>query len=281
MRVLSNKLKAFTLAEVIIALAVVGVVAALTIPNISRNMQAAQAKTAFKKALNEINQTLSEFTLNEGRNLAQTTDTDVEDIKKIFTDSKYLAGREVDTANRWNIITNLTPTYANDGSITASSTIDDSTLSSSYNYYVMPDNFANIAFIISDDMYGCGVPHLSRDNDGSYANDTNNEPLANAACLAYIDINGPKGPNMVLMGATDSNPANDACANIVVPPTGNYMIKKPDNNGEYCQLKDNSITDVFPVVFFNDKVYPATVAGYWILNDLVGQEITEQAASGE
>ena len=278
MRVLSNKLKAFTLAEVIVALAVVGVVAALTIPNISRNMQAAHAKTAFKKALNEVNQALAEFTMDEGRNLAQTTSADVStgSIQAIFIDPKYLAGKKVPDGtnntnnNRWNILTNLTPTYSDNGSISAGSSINTTaSLSSNYNYYILPDN---IAFITSDDMYGCGDPHLARANNGTYA------ATANNGCLAYIDINGPKGPNTVLMGTKAGGPDADACQN-VVPPNGDYMIKRPTgNNGTYCDLKDESITDVFPVVFFNDRVYPATVAGYWVLNDLIGQTITEASA---
>ena len=175
MRVLSNKLRAFTLAEVIIALAVVGVVAALTIPNISRNMQAAHAKTAFKKALNEVNQALAEFTMDEGRNLAQTTSTDVSNktIEAIFVAPKYLAGKKVPDGtdntnnNRWDILTNLTPTYADDGTISAGTSINSAaSLSSNYNYYVLPDN---VAFITSDDMYACGNPHLARANNGSYA----------------------------------------------------------------------------------------------------------------
>lgn len=42
--------KAFTLAEVLITLAIIGVVAALTIPTLIKNFQDAQYKTAYKKA---------------------------------------------------------------------------------------------------------------------------------------------------------------------------------------------------------------------------------------
>jgi prepilin-type N-terminal cleavage/methylation domain-containing protein len=43
--------KAFTLAEVLITLAIIGVVAALTIPTVVRNYQKTQTVTQLKKSL--------------------------------------------------------------------------------------------------------------------------------------------------------------------------------------------------------------------------------------
>ncbi len=51
--------KAFTLAEVLITLAIIGVVAALTIPTVVRNYQKQQLKVQFKKAYSTVMQTVS------------------------------------------------------------------------------------------------------------------------------------------------------------------------------------------------------------------------------
>lgn len=57
----SSKIKkAFTLAEVLITLTIIGVVSALAIPSIHNNFKAAQLQTEFKKAQYELNQ-LSQF----------------------------------------------------------------------------------------------------------------------------------------------------------------------------------------------------------------------------
>ena len=48
----------FTLAEVLITLGIIGVVAAMTIPTLISNTNGAQFKTAYKKALSTLNQAI-------------------------------------------------------------------------------------------------------------------------------------------------------------------------------------------------------------------------------
>ena len=50
------KKKGFTLAEVLITLAIIGVVATLTLPSLMTNTQEQQALTAFKKIMNSLNE---------------------------------------------------------------------------------------------------------------------------------------------------------------------------------------------------------------------------------
>lgn len=57
---------AFTLAEVLITLGVIGIVAALTIPTLINSYQKHQYVTQLKKAYTEFNQALLEITANEG-----------------------------------------------------------------------------------------------------------------------------------------------------------------------------------------------------------------------
>lgn len=57
-RQINIKFKGFTLAEVLITLGIIGVVAALTIPAMMNNIQDAQYKTAYKKAFSVLNQAI-------------------------------------------------------------------------------------------------------------------------------------------------------------------------------------------------------------------------------
>lgn len=63
---LTARKKAFTLAEVLITLGVIGVVAAMTIPTIMRNIQITELKTAFKKSYTTLNQALNQIIADNG-----------------------------------------------------------------------------------------------------------------------------------------------------------------------------------------------------------------------
>lgn len=63
---MSKRHTAFTLAEILITLGVIGVVAALTIPTLISNYQKAQYITALKKAYSQFNQVLSQIALDNG-----------------------------------------------------------------------------------------------------------------------------------------------------------------------------------------------------------------------
>lgn len=61
-----KKLLAFTLAEVLITLSIIGIVAALTIPTLINNYQKTQYVTGLKKAYTQFNQVLSKFSSDRG-----------------------------------------------------------------------------------------------------------------------------------------------------------------------------------------------------------------------
>lgn len=59
-------LKSFTLAEVLITLGIIGVVAAITLPTIVSNYQKTQYVTGLKKAYTEFNQVLKQMAADKG-----------------------------------------------------------------------------------------------------------------------------------------------------------------------------------------------------------------------
>ena len=281
MKKLFKKVKAFTLAEILIALTVIGIVSALTIPNLSKNIQTAQSKTAFKKTLAEINTAIADFTANEGKNLAQVGTNG--EIQAMF--ENYMGAKAVTDTARWPVVVNLKrPQYtasANAGVINLSNTTNvvskilngtssGNTELGNYTYYTLPNSVGLLVPATTDTNYllvSCGSPRLLLDTNPIYVSQANN------ACLIFIDTNGRKGPNQQIMGVTSTSGDVDACAKIVVPE-GDYMLQAgTGSNAKYCELTDDAVTDIYPVVLFNNKAYPATVAGYWVLNDLIGQDI--------
>lgn len=65
----SGKLNAFTLAEVLITLGIIGVVAAISIPVLMKNTQNAELKTAFKKSYANLMQAYNSVTYDKAAHL--------------------------------------------------------------------------------------------------------------------------------------------------------------------------------------------------------------------
>ncbi len=60
---------AFTLVEVLITLTIIGVVAALTLPNIMKNIERKDLETAFKKSYSVISQAITQMKADEGASI--------------------------------------------------------------------------------------------------------------------------------------------------------------------------------------------------------------------
>lgn len=71
---MKNK-RAFTLAEALMTLIVIGIIATLTIPSVISNHKALQYKTAYKKAIKTINEAIS-LNIASGEKSAYNTDED-------------------------------------------------------------------------------------------------------------------------------------------------------------------------------------------------------------
>lgn len=76
--------KAFTLAEVLITLAIIGVVAAITVPIIMRNFQDAQYKAAYKEAFSVLSQALDKAKADDLLIDAQSSNPRPSDFDKNF-----------------------------------------------------------------------------------------------------------------------------------------------------------------------------------------------------
>ncbi len=78
-----KKNKAFTLAEVLITLVIIGVIAAITVPTIIANSQEQEIKTALKKAHSIIQQALKFYYIDYGE-FARGSDFEPRTFKEVF-----------------------------------------------------------------------------------------------------------------------------------------------------------------------------------------------------
>ena len=75
---------AFTLAEVLITLGIIGVVAAMTMPTLMNSTNGAQYKTAYKKALSVLSQAVVLNVALDDYDLYQTTSTTTNDNASLY-----------------------------------------------------------------------------------------------------------------------------------------------------------------------------------------------------
>ena len=213
--------KAFTLAEVLITLAIIGVVAALTIPSVITNTQQQEFKTGLRKAVSVLNSAIQANIALEGETPYDNTDLfnylqqhmnvmksvksrAVEDCSAL--NSPYLSGAvyaaSVPSACSGEYITQNAAFYTTDGMLFEFAGNEDVRKSNSHPlhennsievcmktvpqaYYVSYSEDSYIDTIETDLCSGCGSLGLNNNDSG-----TTKPP-----CLITVDVNGDKKPN--------------------------------------------------------------------------------------
>ncbi len=198
---------AFTLAEVLITLAIIGVVAAMTMPTLINNTNGAQFKTAYKKALSVLSQAvvmniaLDDYDLagtsalaatsGEPPALAENQTTYVASIYRLFADR---TNGDLVTGEK---LTDYKVSIKNDG--TDASGVTPAVIGAS-----------NYVFRFQD-----GIVFTF---DGSKGNCTEAKP-----CFGWIDANGTKGPNRSVSCTQDDD--DHECTSKVAINNDIYPIK--------------------------------------------------------
>ena len=247
--------KGFTLAEVLITLGIIGVVAAMTIPTLIQNTNSVKFASQFKKSIS---------TLSQAALMAQAQyDIDY----SLLTDASSASTCATDTIadNKYTVCGLFNNTLAGQTFYGAYGTTDVKAANGTGKYEiaarkVLP-NKAYLVYSLADGSYvgfdpaakGCGLgagnvlgadvlaqPSTSSGTGGGLSN-----------CIGFIDVNGPTPPNKeVACDDKTGNPetALDPSASCDVARTGAAM------------------GDVFPIVFHDGVVEPASNAAKMVLS---------------
>lgn len=255
---IEKKRSAFTLAEVLITLGIIGVVAAMTIPTLIANINSTKYKVQFKKVISTLNQAAllgqANFDLDYA---ASNTKCSSEDgateiatetysfcsifnsalsAKKFVGPLSNFEGYSINVPAE-NSGMNLVPVAfaADDEYGTFDVTVGD------YLGYTLSDG-SLIAF--HKNAKGCA---LSDDHLLLTAEWMKNHP----ECVGFVDVNGEALPNKVV-NCDDVDPLQ---LNI-----GMCIVKSDPSHS----------TDIYPVVYHNTTVEPATPAGAYLLSQTKG-----------
>jgi len=227
-----NRKKAFTLSEVLIALTIIGVVAALTVPMLMSDTTAKTNRLKVQKAYTTLASALS---IGESRleyNMADISGTfgvgaseytienfltKTMNVTRLNTNSHPFAGKMIDADDSGSVSVG---SYGSAG-IASSAAIfkaQDGT------YYIFPQlkERTNIDGI---ETVGCEK---------------------SVFCVGYIDINGPEGPNELITctSGADAYPYYDYTNKQMVSPAP-------------CTVDKSAYTDIYPFIFYGGTIKPA------------------------
>ncbi len=240
---LKNK-KAFTLAEVLITLAIIGVVAAISIPSVISNSQQQEFKTGLRKAVSVLNSAITMNMALDGESPYDNTNlfgffmkhmavTETGDnIKtKFFITAAYTGNP---TGSEW--VFNNAFFYTTDGMRYEFSRETSSTYS--YNRNKLHEN--SDIYVCAQNMvtatgtYSCG-------GCGSYGLNSNSDNTTKPPCMIMVDVNGDKKPS----------PTNVNCMDLECGHNNYY--KFGDANG-------TKLTDLFSIMITDKSAIPYGVA---------------------
>ena len=246
----------FTLAEVLITLGLIGVVAAMTIPNLIANTNGAKFRSQFKKSISTLSQAGLMSQAQYDFDYAGTTEAcgDATDhpeetmtmcavLNGTLTGQTYVANPFGENGLKRNSNGTQVP-YA----LEQVYTIDDS---ADYHAYTLADG-SIVAF--KADAVGCELPIGTQLTGEVLQAAGEGEGAAPAGglngCLGFIDVNGVTLPNKEVSCAGEDG-ANEASLDVQTP----------------CAVSNKAryMTDIFPIVFHDAVVEPASDAAKYVL----------------
>ncbi len=193
----------FTLAEVLITLGIIGVVAAMTMPTLMNSTQGAQYKAAYKKALSALSQAV---TLNVALDEWSFADLDSD------ADGSY--GLQTMLTSRMNVVRTETGTFEDPKGDTYKAKYSAAGKGQGVNADVSVGT-SNITLFFNDGIMFTFDPAQATactKADGADANE----------CYGFIDVNGIKAPNRIVQ--CDGGAGNDDDCDIK-NPTDIYPVK--------------------------------------------------------
>lgn len=243
----------FTLAEVLITLGIIGVVAAMTIPTLISNTNSAKFKSQYKKTLSTLNQAALMATAQYDLDYASITGADGCN-GKAKPDEKAnicalingtLSGATYYAKNDLNVAGGTT---AKDETGTYTPSI--SSFSPSWDIAYQLADGSMVA--INSKMAGCTLDvggDITTIAGTTKAGDDGKDATSGTACTGFIDVNGTTLPNKEVKCSTAANTK-------IASTVGDCVVR---NNA-------TDMGDIFPVVFHDGTVEPATNAARYVLN---------------
>ena len=190
---MTKKFNGFTLAEVLVTLGIIGVVAAMTMPTLINQTNGAQYKAAYKKALSALSQAITLNVALEDISFADlTTDTDATKLENVLP-------------KRMNVVSTTKPSDYTIPSVNAEfkHTCTTTEVAETSTDTDCKGKTANTEVTKTKTL--SDLDRYLFFNDSSmfaYKADDAKTCTTSTPCYGVIDVNGAKGPNKVTTNAS-------------------------------------------------------------------------------
>lgn len=196
----------FTLAEVLITLGIIGVVAAMTMPTLMNSTQGAQYKAAYKKALSALSQAV---TLNMA--------LDEWNFADLSTADGYSMANLIEA--RMNKVRTETGSF-NDAKGDPYAVKINSSLKGNGDGSVSAPGTSNVTYFFNDGIMFTYPNTVKECTIGTSTFEDEREKLVQNGCVGFIDVNGIKAPNRIVQ--CDSGEDDTDC--VIKSPTDIYPV---------------------------------------------------------
>ena len=252
----------FTLAEVLITLMIIGIVAALTIPSVISNYQQQEFKTGLKKAVSVLNEAIQ-------TNIAMDGETPYENSNLFLYLQKHM-----------NILNTreLYSCYDNNGNIAKNKDNGCQGTSENGENWMNPGE-KNVAFYTTDGMRFEVIVHtaiqgrksnlrlhetgeyIGINEGGYYANEygkcgslgLNNNPhnTKTSPCIIVVDVNGDRKPN-----PSEEYPTLRRDTPFYEGQVTNYIPNNRNFEYTFPSPSDKKLSDIFTILITDEKAIP-------------------------
>ena len=250
----TNGLGGFTLAEVLITLGIIGVVAAMTMPTLINSTQGAQYKTAYKKALSVMSQAVVMNIALEDYDLSQTVSGGTNEkahadegqtlytlfknrmnVVKVAEGADFGDDAEQGDADYYKI---ASAGDATDIPAAAHFAAGNGGQAASQDWATQGATFGDLTYMFFND----GITFIfdNAQNACAASTATTNDQY----CFGWIDVNGQKGPNRVVQ-------------------CDNETLEDEGTDDATCVVSNP--TDIYPIMFYDQTIAPASAAGRAVL----------------
>jgi len=246
----------FTLAEVLITLGIIGVVAAMTIPTLIANTNSAKFRSQFKKTISTLNQAglmaEAQYDINYGSVNNKCGNTPGEEKATDSTTRTFCAILNGTLTGQSVATTRPAPPDTKDLKTVSSDT-------SKFYYYTLADG--SMVAIPNTFVATGGKDDASSACTLEIGSVMNEDWITkHSACVGYIDVNGKTLPNKEVSCSEADTTTGEGSEAVTTSST------KLDPSAVCTVPSDNThMTDIFPVVFHDATVEPATNAAKAVL----------------